>query len=251
VNDGFVAFPGDGQGTTEFVESPDPAGHAAQLLTDQLRIRGVTVATDGRSGQTPDGTQPLATISSAPLERIVAEMLQESDNSTAELLLKELGLATGRGGTSIGGTEALAVVLAEAGFGVDGTRALDGSGVANGNLTTCALMTQILTDDRIDEVIVDGLAVAGESGTLSNRYRDTPLAGNLRGKTGSLRIVSALAGSVEGAQGVALQFAYLINVEPGRVVSSELFDAQEQLGLILLNHPDVPDPAALGPLVRE
>ncbi len=251
VNDGFVAFPGDGQGTTEFVESPDPAGHAAQLLTDQLRIRGVTVAADGRSGPTAEGTQPLASIASAPLETILAQMLQESDNSTAELLLKELGLATGRGGTSIGGTEALAAVLTEAGFDVDGTRALDGSGVANGNLTTCGLMTQILTDDRVDEAIIEGLAVAGESGTLTNRFRDTPLDGNLRGKTGSLRIVSGLAGAVEGAQGEALQFAYLVNVEPGRVVSSELFNAQEQLGLILFNHPDLPDPAALGPLTGE
>jgi D-alanyl-D-alanine carboxypeptidase/D-alanyl-D-alanine-endopeptidase (penicillin-binding protein 4) len=247
VNDGFVAFPGDGQDTTEFVESLDPAAHAAQLLTAELRFRGVIVGADGRSGASPEGVQPLAGLESPPIRTILAQMLQESDNSTAELLLKELGRTTDRGGTSIGGAAALTAVLSEAGFTVDGTRVLDGSGVANGDLTTCRLMAEVLADDRVDEVIVDGLAVAGETGTLSNRFRDTELAGNVRGKTGSLRIVSALAGQVDTSQGGALQFAYLINVEPGQVVSSDLFVAQEQLARILFEHPDLPDPEALGP----
>jgi len=247
VNDGFVAFPGDGQGTTEFVESLDPAAHAAQLLSDELRVRGVVIGADARSGASPGGVQPLARIESPPVRTILAEMLQESDNSTAELLLKELGLQTDRGGTSVGGAEALTAVLADAGLSVDGTRVLDGSGVANGNLTTCRLMAEVLADDRVGEVIVDGLAVAGETGTLSTRFRGTELAGNVRGKTGSLRVVSALAGQLDTRQGGALQFAYIINVEPGQAVNAELFAAQEQLARILFDHPDLPDPVALGP----
>jgi D-alanyl-D-alanine carboxypeptidase/D-alanyl-D-alanine-endopeptidase (penicillin-binding protein 4) len=51
--------------------------------------------------------------------------------------------------------------------------------------------------------------VAGQSGTLSRRLADTPLAGKLRGKTGSLNGVTGLVGYVDGRR--TLSFAFLAN----------------------------------------
>ena len=62
----------------------------------------------------------------------------------------------------------------------------------------------------------DGLAVAGETGTLAERWRGTPVAGRLRAKTGSLRNVTALAGEIEPLAGGMVTFAYVANVpDPG------------------------------------
>jgi D-alanyl-D-alanine carboxypeptidase/D-alanyl-D-alanine-endopeptidase (penicillin-binding protein 4) len=53
----------------------------------------------------------------------------------------------------------------------------------------------------------DSLPVAGIDGTLAKRFRDTPLAGKLQAKTGTLNATVALAGYMTGASGRPLVFA--------------------------------------------
>jgi D-alanyl-D-alanine carboxypeptidase len=55
----------------------------------------------------------------------------------------------------------------------------------------------------------EGLAVAGQSGTLEDEFRGSPLTGKLRGKTGSLQGVTGLAALID--QGRAVSFAFLAN----------------------------------------
>ena len=54
------------------------------------------------------------------------------------------------------------------------------------------------------------MPVAGVDGTLRLRMLDTPAAGRVRAKTGTLSGVSALAGYVETAEGEPLAFAFLM-----------------------------------------
>ena len=56
----------------------------------------------------------------------------------------------------------------------------------------------------------DGLPVAGQNGTLVDQFLGTPLAGNFRGKTGSLDGVSGLAG-VRRRSDRRIRFAFLDN----------------------------------------
>jgi D-alanyl-D-alanine carboxypeptidase/D-alanyl-D-alanine-endopeptidase (penicillin-binding protein 4) len=51
------------------------------------------------------------------------------------------------------------------------------------------------------------LAIAGETGTLATRMRDTGAAGNCQGKTGTLTGVSNLVGYCNSADGHLLAFA--------------------------------------------
>lgn len=62
-------------------------------------------------------------------------------------------------------------------------------------------------------VLVDGLAVAGEGGTLVNRFVGTALQGHLRAKDGFLDGVAAMAGILDIER--PLSFALIVNgVDP-------------------------------------
>jgi D-alanyl-D-alanine carboxypeptidase/D-alanyl-D-alanine-endopeptidase (penicillin-binding protein 4) len=66
-----------------------------------------------------------------------------------------------------------------------------------------------LTDRPQFAAIRDGLTIAATRGTLATRFQGTPLAGNLRAKTGTLTGVSGLAGFVTADR--PLTFALLLN----------------------------------------
>jgi D-alanyl-D-alanine carboxypeptidase len=55
----------------------------------------------------------------------------------------------------------------------------------------------------------DGLAIAGQTGTLADELGGSPLTGKLHGKTGSLDGVTGLAGFVD--TGRLVVFSYLAN----------------------------------------
>ena len=205
VNDGFRVWGHPG------VPFADPAAGAAGVFTDLLRARGVDVRGEAASGVAPD-VPTIAAVDSAALGDIVAAMLRDSDNESAELLFKELGRADGDGGSTAGGEASLRRRLAMMGLPVEGSRIADGSGLSDANLVTCRLMTAALTSRGV--AIGDGLAVAGRSGTLRTRLRGTALVGRLRAKTGSLDGVSGLAGFVDIEDGRRLVFAILVNGLP-------------------------------------
>ena len=190
----------------------DPAAHAASELARLATTAGITVAGPAGSGTAPrEGAATLATVRSAPLSEIVAGMLRESDNTAAELLVRELGVAKRGDGSTPAGTQAITDVLSEAGLPTAGLRLGDGSGLEVSNRATCALLAAALRrpDQSGAPALSPMLAVAGRSGTLSLRLVDSPLEGKVRAKTGSLNGVSGLTGYLDGRRG--LSFAFLAN----------------------------------------
>jgi D-alanyl-D-alanine carboxypeptidase/D-alanyl-D-alanine-endopeptidase (penicillin-binding protein 4) len=246
VNDGFAGFtPARTNAAT--VPAADPAADAARVITERLQAHGVTVVGPPRAGTAPEGAATVASLDSPPLSQVVADMLTTSDNETAEAALKEIGLATSGEGTWAAGVAGLTGLLAEAGVPVDGLQVADGSGLTIDNRLTCGTLVDVLTLEGTGPVVRDGLAVAGETGTLADRWQGTEVAGRLRGKTGTLRNVTALAGEVEPTQGGALTFAYVANVpDPGEVTAGEV--GIDALAQILVQYPRGVDMAALEPL---
>lgn len=248
VNDGLETFT-----PTEVPVNPgrpaaDPPAHTAAVMTDLLRARGVTVAGDPRSGAAPQGAIEVAAIESAPARTIVAQMLRYSDNTTAELLVKEVAVRTGREGSTTAGLEAVAEVLAGQGLPPEGVALTDGSGLDLGNRASCGSIARVLDLEVARGPLVDGLAMAGESGTLAERMVGTPAQGNLRAKTGSLRHVSALAGVVDAANGHTYSFAYITNVPEGEFVPGIDPELQLELAVALATLPPVEPPAEVLPL---
>lgn len=244
VNDGFAAWPPRGDQPVE--PAPDPAALGAEVLRALLAERGVAVAGGSRSGPAPARAQPVAEHAGLPLVEVVGQMLRESDNATAELLAKELGVQVLGAGTFEAGARALGTVLDDAGFDLAGSTVVDGSGLASGNAVDCGLLVDLLEHDRTAGAVRAGLPVAGETGTLADRWAGTPLAGKVRAKTGTLNQSSGLAGFVDGPGG-EVTFAFVANVvEPRRITLGEIA-AQEQLVRVLAAHPDRPDLDPLRP----
>lgn len=247
VNDGWAAWPPTPDARVPDEEpAPDPAAHAAGVVAVLLAERGVQVAGGAGSGTAPAGAVELAAVESPPLVEVVGQLLRESDNQTGELLLKELAVARGRPGTTAEGAAVAAEVLAGLGLEVDPASVLDGSGLAEGNRLTCALVQAILDRAGPDSTLAHGLAVAGVDGTLARRFVGSPVAGRLRAKTGTLNRVTALAGFLETAAGLDLSFTLLVNLDRGAVDGDDLA-RQEELVAVLDRYPDAPPLEALGP----
>ena len=179
--------------------SRNPALSAALGLHNALRRAGVAVGGAGTGVQHGDEV-PLAAVDSPPLSEILRYMDHESDNFTAELLLKQLGAIDGAAGTSPAGAAYVRGVLAAAGVPLTGVRIVDGSGLSLLDRLTArglsALLRAAWTDEEARPVLFAALPVAGISGTLSERMRRPPARGNVRAKTGTTFEASALSGYV-------------------------------------------------------
>jgi len=179
-----------------------PAIAAATQFRLALRASGVGVRGRVVMGAADPVAMQLASTESAPLSRIVAFMNRESDNFTAELLLKQLGAVDGGAGTSAAGAESVRRSLEEAAVPLAGVRIVDGSGLSPKNrLTTAAVIGMLVVawnDPILRSHFVRSLAVAGVNGTLEDRLERPPARGAVLAKTGTLRESSALSGYVKG-----------------------------------------------------
>ncbi|WP_040494686.1 D-alanyl-D-alanine carboxypeptidase/D-alanyl-D-alanine endopeptidase [Ilumatobacter nonamiensis] len=236
----------------------EPNSAAAREFTRLLRDRGIVVSGEGLAGSASslDSQTDIAMIDSAPLTAIVEEMLTNSDNNTAELLVKEIGVEVSpdAGGTRQAGLDAIAELLAE--WDIDMTNIVlsDGSGLSMENRLTCAALLTVLQRSGPDDTIGAALPVAGESGTLSDVFIDHAVAGRLLGKTGTLNnppfnadppAVKALAGYLPIDGGGAVEYALVLN---GPTISdqSEYRPVWDSFADVLDTYPSGPSPADLG-----
>ena len=238
VNGGFA------QWRPEAVPAPSPAVNAAAVLTGLLRSRGVAVGGDGTEGRAPPGDTAVATIDSPPLSDMVAVLLQESDNLTAELLVKELGVRFGGEGSTRAGLEVLRATLDGLGLPEEAMSSADGSGLDRSDRLTCELLQGTLAADGEQGVVSRGLPVAGRNGTLARRFAGSPADGKVRAKTGSLRGVTGLSGWTTTLDGRSLQFSLLANELPSERAGTSL---QDRVVSALATWPQAPAVAELAP----
>ncbi len=233
----------------------DPNEAGAREFVRVLAEQGVTVTGGAGIGIAPAAAPELASIDSAPLPAVIEEMLSNSDNNTAELMVKEIGLVAKGTGTRPAGLEAIAETIA--GWGVDtaGLTLGDGSGLSLDNRITCNTMLAVLQHVGFDSPVGAGLAIAGQTGTLIDIFVDTPVAGRLRGKTGTLNnppfnedppAVKALSGYLPVDGGGAIEYTVILN---GPTISdqSEYRPVWAELVTALDSFPAVASPAVLGP----
>lgn len=241
------------QGLNEEERVPNPVEFAATTFTALLQARGVQVAGPPKGGTAPaavaSAAGTVASLQSAPVRDVVGEMLRMSDNTTAELLVKEIGRAvTGRPGTTLSGTAAMKAALAQAGFDVSGLVNIDGSGLDRGNRVTCGLLAEVLGRAGRRSLLADQLPISGRTGTLRDRLVNTPAAGRVAAKTGSLDDVSALAGWVDpkaGAVSPPLVFSFIADDLPNRSIGPNVGD---RVSLALASWPEGPPASAVVPL---
>ncbi len=191
-----------------------PALAAATTFRDALRAAGVTVEGPVRLGRADEYSVLIGEVLSTQLASIIRFMDRESDNFTAELLLKQLGAAELERGTSPAGAAVVMQTLATAGVPTAGVRIVDGSGLSQLDRLTADSLAGLLkvawADPIIRPVLLAALPVAGVNGTLERRLRRPPARGRVLAKTGTTRDASALSGYVNKR----FAFALLQNGNP-------------------------------------
>jgi serine-type D-Ala-D-Ala carboxypeptidase/endopeptidase (penicillin-binding protein 4) len=177
-----------------------PALAAARAFHTALGAAGIAVAGPVRLGTVGDFSIPIADVESPPLSSILRFMDRESDNFTAELLLKQLGAVESEHGTSAAGAAVVTQSLADAGVPLAGVRIVDGSGLSQLDRLTANAVAATLkaawADESIRPAFVASLPVAGVSGTLEDRLQKPPARGRVLAKTGTTDVASALSGYV-------------------------------------------------------
>ena len=180
--------------------SATPALAAGSLLRQSLERAGVKVSGRTRRGMLTTSGLPLARDVSEPLADVVRFMGRESDNYTAEMLVKQLGATYAGAGTTAAGARVIRGALGEAGVPLAGVRLADGSGLSGLDRLTAAAVVALLeaglAAGELRDAFLQSLAVAGVNGTLEDRMEKRPARGQVIAKTGTTRTASALSGFV-------------------------------------------------------
>ena len=135
-------------------------------------------------------------------------MMVNSDNNTAELLLKEIGFASSKTGSTAAGLTAVRAQLAKWKLDRD-VQLFDGSGLASEARIPCDVFMSLL--DTFSATMPGLMAIAGETGTIRDTFDGTVAAGKLRGKTGTLNGVKALVGYMPVTNSGPVTFSLLMN----------------------------------------
>ena len=214
VDSDLFAAPGRGPGwTTQYLPyvaapvvplarigeySPDPAHGAAAVFVRALRDLKVKARLgEPQSAEADAGV--IADISPHTAADAVAVMLRDSENNVAEVLYRQVALATGHEATWAGAEAAAHESLAKLGIDDPDMRLLDGSGLSRKDRVSPRFLSEVLRKARTAKgttfapIFADNaLPISGRSGTLASRYgrfttkHSRCARGDVHAKTGSL-----------------------------------------------------------------
>jgi serine-type D-Ala-D-Ala carboxypeptidase/endopeptidase (penicillin-binding protein 4) len=217
----------------EFLSDPTVAnGH---LFVEALAGQGVAVKGAVVRRRAPGGTRQIAGLPSAPLGELVGSMLRLSDNTIAELLLKEVGLAQRGWGSTRAGLRAVIETVEGLCVPLKGFDA-DGSGLSRRNGRSAREWRMLLQAAQAApwwEAFSASLPVAAQTGTLAGRFQGTAAAGNLRAKTGTIVEGRALSGFFTTEGGRQAFFSAIVNGHDSRTA----MEAIDQLIAELAAYP--------------
>jgi serine-type D-Ala-D-Ala carboxypeptidase/endopeptidase (penicillin-binding protein 4) len=211
----------------------DPVRYLSAAFTEALLAAGIALGgpppleASNDAAHDYSGATPFVIHRSEPLRVLARRLMGVSQNQYAETLVKTIGAQAGAP-TFEGGLKAIESVLASWGIAAGEAILRDGSGLSRYDYLTAELLVQVITrmyrDPAHREPFFSTLTVAGQSGTLAARMRNTPAAGNARAKDGAMTAVRALCGLVNTAGGEPLAFAILVNnfSAPGPAVTASI-----------------------------
>lgn len=198
-----------------------PAQAAAAAFAAQLAKLGIK-ATAVKPAVAPAGATAVAQVESPTLGDIVEYINLHSDNDGAEVLLRQVGVATKNGGSYTGGILGVRATLTKLGLDVSKARIEDGSGLSRTNqvpldVLAGAVRVAVSEDNPKLRHLLTGLPIAGFNGSLRERFTGPGTAtgtGMVRAKTGTLTSVHSLAGYARTKSGTLLVFAVATDSAP-------------------------------------
>jgi len=192
---------------------------ATQSKNVTADIRRTTQVSDLIRYLRPSVVRELADVESPPLSQLLVETNQNSNNLYAEALLRTLGAKVSntpaiKDSTDEVGLRVVKATLTELGVNPAGYVLADGSGLSRHNLVSPEAIAQTLramAHSPEAAVYRASLPVAGISGTLQNRFRNTPAQGIFQAKTGTLGGVVAISGYLDAPNYEPLIFSIIVN----------------------------------------
>ena len=211
---GHIA-PGDE--VTERLSVPDPTRFTALIFHQALRAVGLDIAEAPASASANRPQSVLVEHLSPPVKTLLTTMLKESDNHYAEQIRWTLLARQAAGAPHapvLGYPALLHDYTRDAGMLWYGISLEDGCGLSRRDalspFAVARCLIHLVATPQAG-IFADALPIAGVDGTLRERLRNTPAAGNAHAKTGSMHGVSALSGYVNTAAGEPLVFSILVN----------------------------------------
>src|SRR2546421_1480591 len=225
----------------------EPAQHAAAVLKRLLEERGVRVAgvARARHDHAEPGGDPvvLAEHASVPLGDALKLVNKISQNLHTEMLLRTVARQSGVWATPDDLMKVPADFYAAAGIEPGDVIQTDASGLSRHDLVTPRAIVTLLTFAQKQSWFgpyYASLPVAGIDGTLEDRMKNTPAAGRIHAKTGSVEHVRTLSGFAETPGGRQVIFSFLSNNQGGK--SHEAADALTGLCVAMLEEFNVTPP---------
>ncbi len=181
-----------------FVNPDSPAVFIASLFKYQLEKSGISIKGKAYAGRTPSSVIEIVSFRNSLMD-LVDRVNKKSDNYLAENLFKVIGAEfSGKEGNSFYATQAVISFLEKYDIFYRGIEIVDGSGISRFNRVSTASIVSLLEYIYLDidkfDFFYNSLAIAGEDGTLQDRFYQSSAYKNFRGKTGSLNGVSSLSG---------------------------------------------------------
>ena len=191
------------------VSIPDPANYflarfRQALEAEQIRVKQTELAPSPLSAPLSGErarAQEIAAVESVPLRDLLIEINQQSNNLYAEALLRQLGKTPDLASLDALKAGITGLQRSLTALGVSSAYQLaDGSGLSRQNQASPRIFVgtlQAMHRSAQADSYIASLSKAGVSGTLTGRFKHTPVQGQFVGKTGSLRAVAALSGYLQ------------------------------------------------------
>jgi len=225
----------------------EPAQHAAATLKRLLEERGLKVGGVARArhdgGEMSGDPAVLAEHVSVPLGDSVKLVNKISQNLHSEMLLRTVARQKGVWATPDDLMKIPAEFYEAAGIAPGDVIQTDASGLSRHDLVTPRAIVTLLGYAQKQAwfgLYYASLPVAGVDGTLEDRMKNTPAAGRIHAKTGSVEHVRTLSGFAETPGGRRLIFSFLSNNQGGK--NHEATDALTGLCVAMLEEFNVAPP---------
>ncbi|MEG4407877.1 D-alanyl-D-alanine carboxypeptidase/D-alanyl-D-alanine-endopeptidase [Microcoleus sp. MON2_D5] len=228
-----------GEPESAYVAVVNPANNFLQQFQQVLAAEGIPVKQALVASASRNLNQELATVESPPLAELVRETNRESNNLYAEVILRLLGKVTDKmpqqqEDTGEMGLKELKTVLTQLGVNPNSYILADGSGLSRHNLISPEALVQtlrLMANSPAASIYRQSLPIAGENGTLKNRFNNTPNRVIVQAKTGTLSGVSALSGYIEVPNYEPLVFSIIVNQSD--LSAAKMRSATDEIVLLL------------------
>ncbi|MBS3945372.1 MAG: D-alanyl-D-alanine carboxypeptidase/D-alanyl-D-alanine-endopeptidase [Melioribacter sp.] len=217
----------------------DPTNYFLSLLKENLKRNKI-----GFSGQTKistleNGAKEIFTYNRT-IDSTVINVNKNSDNLSAEMLLRALGLKySGKPASADKGIKLIDSLITTLGMDPKSYKIADGSGLSFYNLISAELLTGLLkyfhsNGNESFTKLFNSLPVAGIDGTLKDRMKKSPVFQKVNAKTGTISGVSNLSGYLTNKSNHLIAFTIMIQNFTGS--SKVAREVQDKICEIIFNN---------------